>query len=76
MVSAWGLKSKPHRSLGWVLPWRIDDFSYASEKGDWDDKFQVVQLHFWGSPLEKLERIPYTFYVSFRCDPSCHSHRL
>ncbi len=71
-----GLKGDPHRSLGWVKPWRIERFFHRDEESRWDEKFQSVQLQFWGAPTDRLERIPYTFYVNFQCEPSCKGHNL
>ncbi|WP_053958299.1 hypothetical protein [Sulfobacillus thermosulfidooxidans] len=66
----------PERSLGWVVPYVIDRFSYDHEKGEWPDKYQLSQMRFWGEALSPLEPIPYTFYVHFACSPECQGHRL
>lgn len=67
-------------TLGLVKPKNIMNLEIKSESPDWTESelTSLRQYSMFGSaPQNQLEKIPFEFSYTFRCDdPNCHTHKL
>ncbi|MBI5231282.1 MAG: hypothetical protein HY876_03855 [Coriobacteriales bacterium] len=64
-------------SLG-IVPMREVEFAAEADDADWTpDQLAILNRdQLFGRKLAPLEKVPWRFYFSFRCNDACKGHRL
>jgi len=66
-------------SLGLFKPLKVEDFYWRPESPDWSPREKSIlnQLQMFVQSPKPLEKIPYSFHYSFKCDDAeCRGHNL